>query len=298
MNYNKLITKSFIDLDVFNQYISDDEVIDILQDFYNEYAFSTFPYNKKLSSHETYKQYNSGNCIALSFALQNILKKKNINSYLIPATIPNIYRHPKYLDISHVALAIPNKKHNRRCVTVVDTAFYFLNPINSYIDNFNSDEYNNIVFSKSIYEEEFANDLKNYKTINKIINYTNKLDEDKQFNKWQTILKDTYYTKCHYLHNILDTWSYYFTSIVNPDECISDFFLKIKNEPFICACKNDNNSICKSYYYIKKQNDGYLYIKHNGIAYKYKLNDIPNNIIDDLNKNLYKYFKGNIYDFL
>ena len=85
------------------------DIDDVVNECYKTCYFSTFPYihNNDISSRTALKKYNSGNCIAMSMYIQKQLRKKNIISYLIPATVPNKYRVKGYLDIAHVALAIP-----------------------------------------------------------------------------------------------------------------------------------------------------------------------------------------------
>ena len=136
------------------QNISTKNIVTELAECYKKYAFSTFPYLiDEISSSEAIEKYNSGNCIALSIALKNKLKKKyNINSYLIPATIPKKYSRPGYLNISHVALLIPKKSDT---YYIADPAFYFLNPIKSKYRIIKNKE--NIVYSKNIYQEESEN---------------------------------------------------------------------------------------------------------------------------------------------
>jgi len=284
--YNELITKPFISNTIFNQFISEKDIINIMDNFYRNYAFSTFPYKQKLNSIESYKQKFSGNCIALSYAIQNILKSRKIKSFLIPASIPNIYKVNGYLELAHVALAVPIKENKNNYIYIVDTAFYFLNPLKIRIDNYDPSIANSVVFSKAIYDKEHNHDLKDYNSISKILSYTDKLKENTEFNEWQQLSEGIFYVKCHYLNNIYDTWSYYLTEIVNPDEAISEFFLTIKKEPFICVTEPDHNGICKCKYYIKKLESGKYNIKEDLITQSY--DKIPINILKILK--LYNYF--------
>ena len=123
--YNKLTTKAFINT-AENQSFAEKNLIDALNSVHNNAAFSIFPYVfDQLDSKKTIKQTLSGNCIALSIYLKNLLKESNIKSYLIQATVPNRYKQPYYLDISHVALAvIGNNK-----IYILDAAFYFDEPM-------------------------------------------------------------------------------------------------------------------------------------------------------------------------
>ena len=125
--YHNLETKPFLDTD-FNQDIDQNKIMDSLKFIHKNYAFSTFPYLVHCNnSKNAINNFKSGNCISLSIGLKNYLKEYyNVESFLIPATIPNMYSRDDYLDISHVALAIPR---NKKKIYIADCAFYFINPI-------------------------------------------------------------------------------------------------------------------------------------------------------------------------
>ena len=158
--YNKLITKPFL-YKCKNQNINEKIIINELRECYNNIAFSTFPYiSKSLNSMKSIKKTNSGNCIALSMYIKNNLKKKyNIKSFLIPSTIPQYLISDGYLDISHVVLAIPLDELN---YFIIDPSFYFLKPIKINLTN-NSI---NTVTSMCIY----SNKVNKIKTLKKILN--------------------------------------------------------------------------------------------------------------------------------
>lgn len=237
--YNKLITNSFLK-QITTQNISEDILINCLEDCYKNTAFSTFTYIfHNMNSEQSIKKTNSGNCISLSMYLRNYLKVKyNIHSYLIPATIPNKYKHQGYLDISHVALAVPK---NSSIIYILDPAFYFLNPIKVDINSMKC----STVFSKNIYEYEYSNNLKNYSSIDTIESCPGQLIDDKKFNKFQSIQKNTYYAKSYYKNDVTDFWFYFLTEVINPDTAITSFFIAIKKNPFIVTSVLDTNSICK-----------------------------------------------------
>ena len=145
MNYHKLHTRNFL-RNVKYQQVDENIIMDALGECYQKTAFSTFPYiMHNMNSKEAIQNFNSGNCIALSMYIQkHLLEKYQIQSFLIPATIPDKYKFSTYLDICHVALAIPK---NKKEVFITDPAFYFLNPIKINMDTKDIP----VVFSKDIY---------------------------------------------------------------------------------------------------------------------------------------------------
>ena len=268
-------------------------IVDLLQKLYNSTSFSTFPYlYGDCNSSESIERYNSGNCIAMSIYLLNSLKKRGIVSYLIPASVPTIYRDLQYLHICHVALFIPCKDYNY----IVDPAFYFQYPI----------EYNKItktcnkIINKSIYETEteINNDIKNYTTLKKIIPQIKTLEKNLRLNEYQTIPKNVDYCQCYFEKNKNDTWNYYIVNILNPDRAIGNFFLTIKKNPFITTHIIDENGICVCDYYIKTDKDN-IYIKHNSKTSTFKITDfIESPLCNKLETILYSFFKGNLRKWL
>lgn len=218
------------------------DIDDVVNECYKTCYFSTFPYihNNDISSRTALKKYNSGNCIAMSMYIQKQLRKKSIISYLIPATVPNKYRVKGYLDISHVALAIPV---NDTKVYLIDPAFYFLKPILITLDSPNRSYYG---MSKNIYKTEVEDDPKKYASIDYLNLRAFKTTTPTTLNDYQYIPKNTYYVKCHTVHNADDPWFYYMRKVVNPDQAIGKFFLEIKNDPFICKTYLDKHGIVRS----------------------------------------------------
>ena len=266
-----------------------EELINIMEECYSKTGFSTFGYIfEQLDSYECIKKYNSANCIGLSIYVQNKLKKKNIISYLIPASIPNIYKMPEYLNISHVALFIPHLNKG----FVIDCAFYFLSPIEI---NFKLNKTSNIM-SKSIYDKEEKKDLINYTSLNIIKSNLKKTDTQEILNEYQFIPSNTFYVECNYNNNINDKWNYYLVNIINPDEAITSFFINIKKNPFICTACIDSNGIPKCKYYIKF-NDNNILFKKNGNSNLYTPNEFINSKYINLKKINY-YFNNNLYKFV
>ena len=179
MNYYKLNTKNFMK-NVKSQRIDENKIIDILDKCYSNTGFSTFPYiMHQMNSAQAIEKFNSGNCVALSMYIQKeLLNTYKIKSFLIPATIPNKYKYSTYLDICHVALAIPK---NSKEIFIADPAFYFLNPIKINID---SDDIP-IVFSKNIYQYETSQELTDYISIEKIESVVHKKTSNMILNDFQ-----------------------------------------------------------------------------------------------------------------
>ena len=274
--YNKLITKPFL-YKCKNQNINEKIIINELIECYNNIAFSTFPYiSKTLNSMKSIKKTNSGNCIALSMYIKNNLKKKyNIKSFLIPSTIPQYLISDGNLDISHVVLAIPLDELN---YFIIDPSFYFLKPIKINLTN-NSI---NTVTSMCIY----SNKVNKIKKLKKILN--KKLN----FNNYQSIPKNTYYCECYYDFNPNDKWIYFLREITNTDLEINYFFIKIKHLPFFVSTKFIDNKCLKDISIrTYKNNIISIYIDNNKI-FKGKKNNIPKS----LRINLENYIKNKNFD--
>ena len=126
--------------------ITKELIENIMSETSDECPFSTFPYVFNLNSHKSNKLHHSGNCVALSMYLKDKLKQHNIKSILIPASIPKIYSNPKYLKVSHVALAI---LLNLDEAFICDPAFYFMQPMRV---SSTSDDIGEIL-SKNIYSK-------------------------------------------------------------------------------------------------------------------------------------------------
>lgn len=221
--------------------------------------FSTFGYIKDKNSQECLESSSSGNCVALSLYLKNILENYGIKSVLIPAGVPNMYAHEDYLDIAHVALCIPY----REFAYVLDPAFYFLEPM---IVMFSDIESIKTIDSYSIYSNE-----------KKIIQYKlQAMFENKYLNEYQTLPKEIYYIEANFIDALEDKWNYYLVEINNPDESISSFYMSIKRYPFITAL-NDDYSIKHS---VRFHDKDHLVIKHNyKTVFEGNPKDVPLNIL-------------------
>lgn len=276
--YHTLETTNFIqNIDI--QLVDYNYLKDCLKQCYSKCCFSTFPYFvDNLSSKESLEKYSSGNCITLSLCLQNILKKKNIISYLIPATIPNMYKKSQYLDISHVALAVPLNKNE---IFILDAAFYFIEPILVNLQT----KYKTYIRSSKIYGD-------NISLLECSLNF---LTESVKYNQYQIIPKDTYICKCNYLNDKTDDWIYILREIINPDQAITTFFINIIKYPHITTTYFNDKGECKMDIYIKMLNNDEIKIsKQNIQLYRGLIEDIPFELLNYINPFIKKYFNKHI----
>ena len=284
MKYNKCKFKKF---KFFNQNINKENIIKILKSCYLNNSFSTFPYIcDNCDSENAITNHNSANCIGLSIYIKKMLKTKyNVESFLIPSTIPNKYKSPNYLDLAHVVVACPINKNE--CY-IIDTAFYFLEPL-----LFNKKKNQNYDIETS---NIYSNDNNN---INIIESINNKTINKEVLNDYQIIPKNTYFVECNYIFDKKDTWNYYLIEILNPDCAISDFFIHIKNKPFITTTlfNTNNNLILELYIKFIDKNSVKISLFNNEI---FNGNPINLSFIEEhiLNPITYKYFKKNVKDYL
>lgn len=245
MNYHPLKTRPFLNR-VSPQNVDTNMIVEALQHCFQHTAFSTFPYIMyNMNSKQAMKELNSGNCVALSMYLQNVLQEQyGIKSFLIPATIPNMYKTPSLLDICHVALAIPRTKST---IFIADVAFYFLNPIEIKLHRKDILE----VYSKEIYGFEPAQHVNNYITLKRVQSKVFTHPTRRQYNEYQCMPRDTKVCQCCYVDDVNDTWMYFLREVCNPDRAISTFFINSKKMPFICSTKHDHNNICTADMYLK-----------------------------------------------
>ena len=241
-----------------------DKVKHTLQDCFKFNAFSTFPYLKdSYTSKQAIKKTNSGNCIALSMFIKQQLKDNfNIDSYLIPATVPSYIHKEGYLDICHVALMIPVNKNS---VYLVDPAFYVMDPIEIKMKGGEAKP----VRSMNIYENKVD-------TVNPSLQ---QCGERLALNEYQSLPKGTRYCQCYYNQDSHDTWNYYLREIMNPDQAVSQFFTAIRNEPFFVSTKVEDG-LCKKDIIIRTYNGGdHVSIKLNdSTMYDGHLSNIPQSV--------------------
>ena len=271
--YYPLKLKKFTSKNINKKYIDENLIEELMLKNIRECPYNTFPYIFGNNSIQSQKKYNSGNCVAMSINLQNMLKKHNIKSYLIPATIPKMYNSSDLLYVSHVALII---FVNENKAYIVDPAFYFLKPMKIDVNNKNI----HTIKWKNIYQG-IEEDLK-YK-----LNY---VDEKYTYNKYQYIPKDIYSVETY--ENEYDKWFYFLIEVINPDKAISSFHLTSKKYPFLAEL--DNNLNLKLY--IKFTDKENIKIKYNNeIIYTGYVNEIPDDISNLIHTDLI-YMLGKNYN--
>lgn len=271
--YYPLKLKKFTSKNINKKYIDENLIEELMLKNMQECPYNTFPYIFGNNSKQSQKKYNSGNCVAMSINLQNMLKKHNIKSYLIPATIPKMYNSSDLLYVSHVALII---FVNENKAYIVDPAFYFLQPMKIDVNNKNIDT----IKWKNIYQG-IEEDLK-YK-----LNY---VDEKYTYNKYQYIPKDIYSVETY--ENEYDKWFYFLIEVINPDKAISSFHLTSKKYPFLAEL--DNNLNLKLY--IKFTDKENIKIKYNNeLIYTGYVNKIPDYISNLIHSDLI-YMLGKNYN--
>ena len=219
--YNKLKTEYIKDYNTIPIDVS--FLVSILKHIAESCPFSTFGYMKGYNSIECLDKTKSGNCVALSAMLIRILNYYNIKSFLIPASVPKMFAHKDYLDISHVAVCIPYDSY----AYILDPAFYFMEPM--IIDLSMTSNKTMMIYSYNIYSNKVT--PINYK-LN--VNY-----KKKELNKYQTVPKDIFFVEASFHSDPADTWHYYLIEVTNPDEAISSFYITIKQFPFITALNPD-----------------------------------------------------------
>lgn len=275
--YEKLKTKP-IKFDVKNKKPTKKILKEALDTCYAECPFSTYPYiyGKLTSSKEALKKYKSGCCIAMSMFIKDWLKSKGITSYLIPATIPEKYKMPGYLHISHVALVVPV---DEKKVYLMDPAFYFIQPasINLRVNKESK------VALKLIYNQEVETELDKYTSIDVIKCRTMKTEKRIKFNYYQSIPKNTWYVSCSGQSG--ETWEYYIREIINPDEAICKFFIGVRTNPFITLTTFDSNGIvrCKGFL-LENLDDGTIQFgRGDGMRQIYDKSELTSELKDEIN---------------
>tara|TARA_X000001036_G_scaffold440081_1_gene494259 strand:+ start:3065 stop:3970 length:906 start_codon:yes stop_codon:yes gene_type:complete len=258
MDYKELKTKNILaSLKKKTAPITEAQIKRELMWCHRNFAFSTYPYcnknyTKKGFSKGVIKKTGTGNCIALSYGLQQRLKQKyGVKSYLIPATVPTHIEKPGYLDISHVALMIPGSQ--KWVFYIADPAFYFIKPIKV---DFKKWKLPGTFQMSNIYSEDYDNVETYFSEIGIIT-------QDAILNKYQTVEAKTPFVRCFTKDGETGDWNYFITEITNPDEAITSFFIKVwKDKPFITKTKVVKGRVlCKKSFHQKA--DGNIIIKEN-----------------------------------
>jgi len=209
---------------------------------YNHICFSTYPYisyNTMLSK-DTITKYNSGNCIGLTYFIQQYLKNNyNINSHQIIASVPDHFRISAQPNICHVVLFICKSGYE---YYIVDPAFYLLEPIHIDI----RDNREKQIETYNIHDDRLS-----------ILCYSVGKSEH---------IENTFSCMCYFTEYPKNKFEYIFKEIINPDETIGKTYHSLKKEPFLIKTRYQNNRIEKLYH-IKKENNHIVVIKNNNVVY-------------------------------
>ena len=222
IDFNKIyLSKQSVNLNVIKE---------VYYKLYNNIFFSTFPYiiYKESKSKNCINKYNSGNCIAIAEFIKKFLKNNyNLNSYLIPASVPDMFKAGGTGHLCHVALLVPVSEYE---FYILDCALYFVTPIYCNLND-------------NILRHCYLTDVYEYKL--KKINYEIKECEnlllDEKYN--QKLLDCAICVKCSFDLYPDQNWEYYLNEIKNPDDNIGYLFLQSKKNPFIMQTSYDNNKV-------------------------------------------------------
>jgi len=217
---------------------------------------------KNYNSKQALKHTNSGNCVTLSLYIKQMLQNNySIKSYLIPATVPSHIMKDGFLDICHVAIAVPINAYS---YYIVDPAFYFMEPIHVNINKINP----NPIRSVSIHSDQID-----------IVNSVNKrLESPLILNDYQRIPNKSKYCECFMNDINEDTWKYFLREIINPDQAITSFFIAIRHEPFFVSTIVDEG-ICKKDVMLRITDGTNLSIKRNNeVLHEGTRFNVPDNV--------------------
>lgn len=238
------------------------ELRDNLQREIKTHCFSTYPYYvNHESSKRAIRKRESGNCIALSYGLQAILKQRGYSSYLIPASVPKKYRMHDYSEfpICHVALCVVIDSTKRY---ILDPAFYFVSPLEvkqgartDNIDIYNKESYNQhapilkTLVCREIKKESIRNQSKTIEYDVARVSYDD--------------------------HTAGEMWEYHLVNILNPDSSIGLKYLHMKKEAFLCIMGKNMVMKCM----VKQKIPGGVTLMENGEYNTYKgVNAIPKEV--------------------
>ena len=234
----------FQKIELFHQTIDKKDISYLFYNMYNSICFSTFPYliynqeNSKISV----QKFNSGTCISFCYFIKMYLKKNyGINSYIIPASVPSIFKVKGTPKMSHCAIVIPI---NLQEFYILDGALYFLEPMFCSL----KDNKERVILSSNAHRHK-----------NTFIHYSlKKCDKTMIDEKFEQFLPNkTIRTSCYFRDIPNDLWNYYLCEIKNPDYNIGYSFIKNKEYPFIMKTYYQDG-IVKLKYKLELQNNKIL----------------------------------------
>ena len=231
----------FRKIDLIDQTIRKKDIKQMLRTMYNSICFSTFPYlvYKETSSKTCIQRYNSGNCIGFVYFMKMYLEANhNVQSVIIPASVPPLYKVEGTPHMCHCALLIPLNAHD---FYVVDGALYFLEPMFCSLQKNKTRQIHNC----NVHRHEKT-------TIQYEMKPCFRSQYDIDYN--QTLPDDCLRVSTHFEDEPFQDWDYYLIELMNPDETIGQAFLLHKNEPFIMYTQMEDDMV-KMKYKMYMEND-------------------------------------------
>ena len=247
------------EITLLRQTIPPTSIQEALSACYENIAFSTFPYlSYQLSrSAHTLDKYHSGNCIAMTTFLKRFLQSNyKVRSFIVPATVPSIFRVQGTPDICHVSLLIPITETS---YYILDPAFYFLEPL--YVDIENPEPYP--IDSMNIHKQVHETIVGQY---------------------------DGQRCICYFEENPADVWGYETYEVLDPDESIGIHFLTHKPEPFLCKTTMIDGVPYKDFH-LKMEQGKLVFIQDHLEVYRGPPAKLPEHLQEVVEQLLFKYLR-------
>jgi hypothetical protein len=245
------------EITLFKQTIPHQSLKEALNSCYENIAFSTFPYLSYHLSHSSHSldKYHSGNCIAMTTFLKRfLLSNHKVQSFIVPATVPNVFRVEGTPEICHVSLLIPKTETS---YYILDPAFYFLEPL--YVDIVNPQPY--VIDSMNIHKQEHENIIGQY---------------------------DGKRCVCFFDKTPSDTWGYETYEVLDPDESVGIHFLTHKPEPFLCKTTVVDGIPYKDFH-LKMEQGQLVFIQDHLEVYRGPTSMLPEHLQQVVEQHLFKY---------
>ncbi len=231
----------FQKIELFHQMIDKKDISYMFYNMYNSICFSTFPYllYKESNSAQSIRSYNSGNCIAFVYFMKMyLLKNHHVKSYIIGASVPDLFKVDGTPHMCHCALLVPISTSE---FYVIDGALYFIEPMYCSLHDMKERQ----IYSCNAHRHEktiIRYSLQPCKTCELDNNYS------------QIIPKDSLCIHAQYDALPEQQWNYYLIEIKNPDNNIGKSFLEYKPDPFIMYTVYEGG-IVKMKYKLEIQNE-------------------------------------------
>lgn len=262
---------------LFKQPITKSQIQHLIESLYNTICFSTFPYllYKHTSSKKCVQKFNSGTCIGFCYFIQMYLHTNfGIKSYIIGASVPEIFKVEGTPHICHCAVLIPINENE---FYILDGALYFLEPMFCSL----KDNPVRVIYNANVHRHE-----KTKISYHIIKCPTYRLDHD--YN--QILPKKSLAVCATFEDNPYDSWCYYLNEITNPDNNIGHSFLIHKSIPFLMYTKFEDNMV-KMKYKVDIENNEVVIRKYPEKEIVYQgstLDNVPHYM--DIIKDLHPYF--------